>query len=165
MSPTVPITSFTAKEDPGSFVSCGHHVSFNLEQSLRLYLSFLTLTCSKNIGKLLCTMPLILNLIECNVFKWCRKSPEVMLYPSWYIISRGVWCQFAPLLGWLTLITHLSGHSTIQAAIFTIKMNNPSVRSNCVILLLFKLSSVIVLACFYGDCQIAHIHNAHQNKN
>ena len=78
----VPTTSFEAKEDPDFLVRFSRHASFSLEKSLSLYVSFLTLTVSKNIEKLLCRMPLILNMMEFSLFKWYshgRKSPEVML--------------------------------------------------------------------------------------
>ena len=65
----VPITSFIAKEDPDSLVRFSPHASFSLEKFLSLYLSFLTLTVSKNTEKLFCRRPLILNMMEFSIFK------------------------------------------------------------------------------------------------
>ena len=64
-----PTISFIAKENPDSLVRFSRHVSFILEKFLSLYVSFLTLTVSKNIEKLFCIMPLILNMMEFNLFK------------------------------------------------------------------------------------------------
>lgn len=116
--PLVPLLSFTAKENPRSWVafSCHHSfVSFNLEQHLNLSLCFMTLMFLKSTSQFFCRMSLYSGPRSLKT----TTKPALMLHSTMDLFSFWGQVSWRVRSHWLSLLAYLPFIPSLYKLAFT----------------------------------------------